>query len=64
MRYRLTVPARINLLGNPGDANEGDFATMVASRSRDIVRVPIEDAVRQLKTVPAALLDDAEGFFG
>lgn len=31
MRYRLTVPARINLLGNPGDANEGDFATISAA---------------------------------
>lgn len=28
MRYRLTIPARINLLGNPSDANEGDFATI------------------------------------
>ena len=28
MRYKLTVPARINLLGNPSDANEGDFATI------------------------------------
>ena len=28
MGYRLKVPARINLLGNPGDANEGDFATI------------------------------------
>jgi galactokinase/mevalonate kinase-like predicted kinase len=28
MRYKLTVPARINVLGNPADANEGDFATI------------------------------------
>jgi galactokinase/mevalonate kinase-like predicted kinase len=28
VRYRLTVPARINILGNPADANEGDFATI------------------------------------
>jgi galactokinase/mevalonate kinase-like predicted kinase len=28
MRYILTIPARINILGNPGDANEGDFATI------------------------------------
>jgi galactokinase/mevalonate kinase-like predicted kinase len=28
MRYRLTIPARINILGNPADANEGDFATL------------------------------------
>jgi len=28
MPYRLTIPARINILGNPSDANEGDFATI------------------------------------
>lgn len=27
-RYRITLPARINILGNPTDANEGDFATI------------------------------------
>jgi hypothetical protein len=31
MRYRLTVPVRINILGNPSDANEGDFATIFAA---------------------------------
>jgi galactokinase/mevalonate kinase-like predicted kinase len=31
MRYQLTVPARINILGNPSDANEGDFATITAA---------------------------------
>jgi galactokinase/mevalonate kinase-like predicted kinase len=31
MRYHLTVPARINVLGNPSDANEGDFATISAA---------------------------------
>lgn len=30
-QYRLTVPARINILGNPADANEGDFATISAA---------------------------------
>jgi D-glycero-alpha-D-manno-heptose-7-phosphate kinase len=30
-RQVLTVPARINLLGNPGDANEGDYATISAA---------------------------------
>ena len=29
--YRLTIPARINILGNPSDANEGDFATISAA---------------------------------
>jgi galactokinase/mevalonate kinase-like predicted kinase len=28
MAYRLTIPARINILGNPADACEGDFATI------------------------------------
>jgi galactokinase/mevalonate kinase-like predicted kinase len=31
MRCRLTIPARINVLGNPSDANEGDFATISAA---------------------------------
>jgi hypothetical protein len=31
MRYRLTVPARINILGNPSGANEGDLATISAA---------------------------------
>jgi galactokinase/mevalonate kinase-like predicted kinase len=28
---KLTIPARVNILGNPGDANEGDFATLSAA---------------------------------
>ena len=31
MAYHLTVPARINILGNPSDACEGDFATISAA---------------------------------
>jgi len=31
MRYQLTVPARVNILGNPADANEGDHATISAA---------------------------------
>jgi len=31
MRYKLSIPARINVLGNPSDANEGDFATISAA---------------------------------
>ena len=31
MNYQLKAPARINLLGNPTDANEGDFATISAA---------------------------------
>ncbi len=32
--YRLTIPARVNILGNPSDANEGDFATLSAAVDR------------------------------
>lgn len=31
MRYQLTIPARVNILGNPADGNEGDFATISAA---------------------------------
>ena len=31
MPYILKIPARINILGNPSDANEGDFATISAA---------------------------------
>lgn len=40
MHYKLTIPARINVLGNPADANEGDFATIsvaVDIRARALV---------------------------
>jgi len=43
-------------------AHDGDFGTMVALRGTDIVRVPLADAVRELKTVPSALLDEAAVF--
>jgi len=45
-------------------ADAGDFGKMVALRGPDIVRVPIDDAVRELKTVPLELLDTASVFFG
>jgi galactokinase len=31
MSVQLSIPARINILGNPSDANEGDFATISAA---------------------------------
>lgn len=31
MSYTLSLPARINLLGNPADGNEGDYATLSAA---------------------------------
>lgn len=44
--------------------HEGDFRTMVALRGTDIIRVPIADAVKELKTVPPDRLAEAEVFFG
>ena len=43
---------------------EGEFGVMVALRSTDIVRVPIAEAVSQLKLVPPARYAEAEVFFG
>jgi 6-phosphofructokinase 1 len=37
---------------------------MVALHGNDIVRVPIEDAVRELKTVPPVLLEELKVLFG
>jgi phosphofructokinase-like protein len=45
-------------------AHEEDFATMVALQCGQIVRVPIEEGVRELKTVDPALYDVASIFFG
>jgi len=44
--------------------NDGEFGIMVALRGGDIVRVPIEDGVRELKTVDPKLYDVASVFFG
>jgi ATP-dependent phosphofructokinase / diphosphate-dependent phosphofructokinase len=45
-------------------AHEGDFGKMVALRGTDIVRVPLSEATRELKTVPAERYTEAEVFFG
>jgi 6-phosphofructokinase 1 len=44
--------------------NEGQFGIMVALHGSQIVRVPIEEGVRQLKTVDPELYDVASVFFG
>ena len=44
--------------------HDGDFGKMVALRSTDIVRVPLGDATRELKTVPLERYTEAEVFFG
>ncbi|HKR71981.1 MAG TPA: 6-phosphofructokinase [Streptosporangiaceae bacterium] len=43
---------------------DGAFGMMVALRGTDIVRVPIADAVSQLKLVPPERYSEAEVFFG
>jgi phosphofructokinase-like protein len=45
-------------------AHEGDFGKMVALRGTDIVRVPIEEGVSELKTVDGRLFETAAVFFG
>jgi ATP-dependent phosphofructokinase / diphosphate-dependent phosphofructokinase len=44
--------------------DQRDFGKMVALRGPDIVRVPLEEAVRELKTVDQKLYDTAAVFFG
>jgi 6-phosphofructokinase 1 len=45
-------------------AHERDFGKMVALRGTDVVRIPIEEGVGQLKTVDGRLFDTAAVFFG
>ena len=47
-----------------GAVHDGDFGTMVALRGTDIVRVPLANATRELKTVPPERYAEAEVFFG
>jgi ATP-dependent phosphofructokinase / diphosphate-dependent phosphofructokinase len=44
--------------------HEGDSGVMVALRGTDIVRVPLQEATRELKTVPVERYAEAEVFFG
>jgi 6-phosphofructokinase 1 len=45
-------------------AHAGEYGTMVSLRGQEIGRVPLADAVRQLKLVPQSRYDDAAEFFG
>ncbi|MGI8869538.1 MAG: 6-phosphofructokinase [Mycobacteriales bacterium] len=45
-------------------ANEKGFGKMVALRGTDIIRVPLEEATRELKTVPVERYAEAEVLFG
>jgi 6-phosphofructokinase 1 len=44
--------------------SEGDFGKMVALRGPNIVRVPLEEALREPKLLDTALWETAEVFFG
>ena len=44
--------------------HDGDFGTMVALQAGSIIRVPLADAVTELKTVDPGLLAVAETFYG
>jgi ATP-dependent phosphofructokinase / diphosphate-dependent phosphofructokinase len=44
--------------------HEGESGVMVALRGTEIVRVPLEEATRELKTVPVERYAEAEVFFG
>jgi 6-phosphofructokinase len=44
--------------------NDGEFGIMVALHASEIIRVPIEAGVRELKTVDPDLYDVASVFFG
>ncbi|MCF6473523.1 ATP-dependent 6-phosphofructokinase [Nonomuraea sp. MG754425] len=45
-------------------AHEGDYGKMVALRGTDIVRVGLDEATAELKTVPVERYAEAEVFFG
>src|SRR5690606_31319365 len=45
-------------------AHEGDWGKMVALRGTDIIRVPLSEATKELKTVPIERYTEAEVFFG
>ena len=44
--------------------HDGDFGKMVALRGTDIVRVPLAEATKETKVVPAERYEEAEVFFG
>ena len=45
-------------------AHEADWGKMVALRGTEIVRVPLEEATKELKTVPVERYEEVEVFFG
>jgi D-glycero-alpha-D-manno-heptose-7-phosphate kinase len=59
MRYQLTIPARVNVLGNPSDANEGDHATISAAIDTyaGATVEPADDLVLEAVTCEGQVLD-------
>jgi ATP-dependent phosphofructokinase / diphosphate-dependent phosphofructokinase len=47
-----------------GAVHDGEFGVMVALRGADIVRAPLAEATRELKTVPPERYDETEVLFG
>jgi 6-phosphofructokinase 1 len=45
-------------------AHEADWGKMVALRGTEIVRVPLDEATKELKTVPVERYEEVEVFFG
>lgn len=54
--YKLKIPARVNVLGNPADANEGDFATI--SMAVDIFAGAEIEACETVRLAKAQSEDD------
>lgn len=44
--------------------HDGEWGKMVALRGTDVITVPLDDATRELKTVPQSLYDEARTLFG
>ncbi|MQA28093.1 MAG: 6-phosphofructokinase, partial [Micromonosporaceae bacterium] len=45
-------------------AHDQDWGKMVALRGTEIIRAPLEEATRELKTVPMERYEEAEVLFG
>ena len=58
VRFHLSLPARINILGNPSDANEGDFATISAAVDVYAGALVEPSATWRLELAPKASLGD------
>ena len=56
MRFELSIPARINILGNPTDANEGDYAT-ISTAVNICARAVIEPADHLVIEMKGAITD-------